>query len=78
MQQKDFHMKKKSKDYEAKIQGGPKVGLQLYVKDSLFLYYYLLIIVLFSMQTTLNLLFPHPVVPHFDFYQLGCEPSSFE
>ena len=31
------------------------------MKQSLFLYRYLLIIVLFSIQTTINLLFPHPV-----------------
>ena len=33
----------------------------MYRKCSLFLYYYLLIIVLFSIQTTVNLLLPHPV-----------------
>ena len=40
------------------IQGGTKVGLQFQV--SLFLYY-LLIVVLLSIQTTVNLLLPHLV-----------------
>ena len=31
------------------------------MKHSLFLYYDLLIIILFSIQTTINLLLPHPV-----------------
>ena len=42
------------------LQGGAKVGLQLWVSETrnLFLYYYLLIIVLFSLWTTVNLLCP--------------------
>ena len=43
------------------IQGGTKGGLQLYVGHSLFLHYYLLIIVLFSIRTTVNLHFLHPL-----------------
>ena len=44
---------------ENAMQGGAKVGLQSWLqKQSLFLYYYLLIIVLFSIQTTVNLLVP--------------------
>ena len=43
------------------IWGGGKVGLQLYVKHSLYLYYYLLIIALFSIQATVNLLLPHGI-----------------
>ena len=47
----------------ATMQGGAKVGLQLRERktQSLFLYYYLYIAELFSTQTTLNLLLPHPV-----------------
>ena len=37
-------------DMYVDIQGGAKVGLQLWVRESLFLYYYLLIIVLFSIK----------------------------
>ena len=37
-------------------------GKSEYMKHSLFLYYYLLIIALFSTQTTVNLLLPHPVL----------------
>ena len=40
--------------------GQKKVYSCEYVKRSLFLYYYLLVIVLFSIQTTVNLLFPTP------------------
>ena len=45
------------------MQAGAKVGLQSWVRKthSLFLYYHLLIIVLFSIWTTVNLLLPHPV-----------------
>ena len=45
------------------IEGVAKVGLQLWVckTQSLFLCYDLLIIVLFSIWTTVNLLLPHPV-----------------
>ena len=43
--------------------GWAKVGLQLWIHktQSLFLYYYLLIIVLFSIWTTVNLLLTNPV-----------------
>ena len=45
------------------IQEWAKVGLQLqvYRAQTLFLHYYLLIIVLFSIQTTVNLLLPIPI-----------------
>ena len=48
------------------MQGGAKVGLQLWVHEtqSLFLYYYLLIIVLFPIWTTANLLLFQPVYPY--------------
>ena len=42
------------------MQGGAKVGLWLWICESL-LYYYLLIIVLFSIRTTVNPLLPHSV-----------------
>ena len=41
------------------IQGGAKVGLQLWVHETIIV---LLITVLFSIWTTLNLLLPHPVL----------------
>ena len=43
------------------IQGGIRLGLQLYMKQSSFLHYYFLIIILFSIQTTVKPLLPHPV-----------------
>ena len=56
------------------IQGGAKAGLQLWVHktQSLFLYYYLLIIVLFPIQTTVNHLLLHPA------YLLAICMSSWE
>ena len=48
------------------IQGGTKVGYSFeYVKQSLFLYHYLLIIISFSIQKAVNLLLPHPVFSTF-------------
>ena len=53
------------------IQGGAKLGLQLWACEthSVFLYYYLLIIV-FSIQATVNLLLPHSV------FRLHCRKLS--
>ena len=46
------------------VQGGAKVGLQLGVCEtqSLFLYYYVLVIVLFSTCKTVHLLLPHACI----------------
>ena len=50
-----------------KIQGGAKVGLQLWVRETqcLFLCYYLLVIVSFSIWATINLLLPYPVIIYY-------------
>ena len=52
--------------------GVAKVALQLWVREtqSIFLYSYLLIITLISIQTTVILLVPHPVFRHFLYSQL--------
>ena len=44
-----------------RIQGGAKVGLQLWVCKTQFILVLLFINILFSMWTTVNLLLPHPV-----------------
>ena len=46
---------------EKYLQGGAKVGLQLYVKQSLFLYYYLLITVFFFIEQ-LYIIFATPCI----------------
>lgn len=52
----------RTRQLETYAQGVAKVGSQLQVQHkSLFLHYYLRIIVLFSVRTTVNLRLPHPV-----------------
>ena len=58
----DIYNNNFNKELMSKMQGGAKVGLQLWGHEtqSLILYYYLLIIVFF-IQTTVNFLLPYPV-----------------
>ena len=56
--------------YVTNIQGGARVGLQLWVCETQFILVLLLIIVSFSIWTTVNLFLPHPIYTYLYTYKI--------